>query len=102
MVAIGMAPFERFSRQAANLDVDKAHLKRYESFALGEAFASWAPTSATRRRARGNARYGSLTCCLTNATPERREGETIGCDQPNDTAIHGLFERMRLSEAAAR
>jgi hypothetical protein len=32
MVAIGVAAFERFFRQAADLDVDKADLKRYESF----------------------------------------------------------------------
>jgi len=32
MVAVGVAPFERFFRQAADLDVDKADVKRYESF----------------------------------------------------------------------
>ena len=32
MVAVGVAPFERFFRQAADLDVAKADLKRYESF----------------------------------------------------------------------
>jgi hypothetical protein len=32
MVATGVAHFERFFREAADLDVDKADLKRYESF----------------------------------------------------------------------
>jgi histone H3/H4 len=32
MVVIGVVPFERFFRQAADLDVDKADVKRYESF----------------------------------------------------------------------
>src|SRR6187397_2619753 len=32
MVVVGVVPFERFFRQAADLDVDKADVKRYESF----------------------------------------------------------------------
>jgi hypothetical protein len=32
MVVVGVTPFERFFRQAADLDVDKADVKRYESF----------------------------------------------------------------------
>jgi hypothetical protein len=33
MVAVSVATFERFFRQAADLDVDKSDLKRYQSFA---------------------------------------------------------------------
>jgi hypothetical protein len=32
MAVVGVTPFERFFRQAADLDVDKADVKRYESF----------------------------------------------------------------------
>ena len=32
MVVIGVAPFERFFREAADLDVDKSDLKRYQVF----------------------------------------------------------------------
>jgi hypothetical protein len=32
MVVMGVAPFQHFFREAANLDVDKADLKRYQEF----------------------------------------------------------------------
>jgi hypothetical protein len=52
MVAIGVAPFERFFRQAADLDVDKADLRRYESF-VRDKIADLLTIAQARARADG-------------------------------------------------
>jgi histone H3/H4 len=50
MVVIGVAPFERFFREAADLDVDKADLKRFQTF-VREKIADLLTIAQARARA---------------------------------------------------